>query len=312
MPHEPSTFSPGTHGPSDDGPARITRVGIVAKPGLTDTAVELTAVTAWLDARGIESVVEDETSKMADLRSRPRASRDDLPARVDLMLVFGGDGTLLGMADRIAQADREIPILGVNFGTLGFLTEISASELLSSLEAALDGRAIIEARMMLRSMVERAGRTDVDRIVLNDVAVTGGSLSRIVEFSVSVGGEFVARFNADGLIISSPTGSTAYNLSAGGPIVHPAVDAMVLNPIAPHTLTNRPIVIPADADVAIQPVLQRAGDEAFVTFDGQSGLQLQNGDVVHIQRARRPMRLVRGSARSYYEVLRTKLRWAER
>ncbi|MCX6543242.1 MAG: NAD(+)/NADH kinase [Acidobacteria bacterium] len=300
------------HSSTTQSPPRITRVGIVAKPGLTETAVELTAVTAWLDARGVESVVEDETSMMADLRSRPRASRDDLPLRVDLMLVFGGDGTLLGMADRIAQADREIPIRGVNFGTLGFLTEISASELLPSLEAALDGTATIESRMMLRSRVERAGLVHVDRIVLNDVAVTGGSLSRIVEFEVFVSGDFVARFNADGLIISSPTGSTAYNLSAGGPIVHPAVDAMVLNPIAPHALTNRPIVIPASAEVAVQPVLQRPGDEAFVTFDGQAGLQLETGDVVHIRRARRPMRLVRGSARSYYEVLRTKLRWTER
>jgi NAD+ kinase len=300
------------HSSTTQGPPRVTRVGVVAKPGLTETAVELTAVTAWLDARGIESVVEDETSMMADLRSRPRASRDDLPLRVDLMLVFGGDGTLLGMADRIAQADREIPILGVNFGTLGFLTEISASELLPSLEAALNGTATIESRMMLRSRVERAGRAHVDRIVLNDVAVTGGSLSRIVEFEVFVSGDFVARFNADGLIISSPTGSTAYNLSAGGPIVHPAVDAMVLNPIAPHALTNRPIVIPASAEVAIKPLLQRHGDEAFVTFDGQAGVQLENDDVVHIQRARRPMRLVRGSARSYYEVLRTKLRWTER
>jgi NAD+ kinase len=275
-------------------------------------AIELTAVTAWLDARGIESVVEDETSKMADLRSRAKASRDELPYRVDLMLVFGGDGTLLGMADRIAQADLEIPILGVNFGTLGFLTEIAASELLPSLAAALDGTAVIEPRMMLESSVERAGRTHVERIVLNDVAVTGGSLSRIVEFAAFVSGDFVARFNADGLIISSPTGSTAYNLSAGGPIVHPAVDAMVLNPIAPHTLTNRPIVIPADAQVAIQPVLQRPGDEAFVTFDGQAGLQLENGDIVHIQRARQTMRLIRGATRSYYDVLRKKLRWAER
>ena len=307
-----SSENNATRSSTHQGPARITRVGIVAKPGLTDTAVELTGVTAWLDARGIESVVEDETSKMADLRLRRKASRDDLPALVDLILVFGGDGTLLGMADRIAQADLEIPILGVNFGTLGFLTEFAASELLPTLEAALDGTALIESRMMLHSRVERAGRTHVDRVVLNDVAVTGGSLSRIVDFSVSVSGDFVARFNADGLIISSPTGSTAYNLSAGGPIVHPAVDALVLNPIAPHALTNRPIVIPADAEVSIQPVLQRPGDEAFVTFDGQSGVQLENGDVVHIQRARRPMRLVRGSARSYYDVLRKKLKWAER
>ena len=216
------------------------------------------------------------------------------------------------MADRIAQAGLEIPILGVNFGTLGFLTEIAAAELLAALQDAIDGTAAIESRMMLRSNVARVGQPAVDRIVLNDVAVTGGSLSRIVEFSVTVGGDFVARFNADGIIISSPTGSTAYNLSAGGPIVHPAVDAFVLNPIAPHTLTNRPLVIPANVEVTIQPVLQRAGDEAFVTFDGQSGMQLENGDVVHVRRAARPMRLVRGSAHTYYEVLRAKLRWSER
>jgi len=291
---------------------RIARVGIVAKPGLTATAVELQAVTAWLDARGVEPIIEHETAAMTGLTGRRGASRDELPALVDLILVFGGDGTLLGMADRIGEADLEIPILGVNFGTLGFLTEIAAAELLPSLQAALDGTAVVESRMMLRSNIERAGTAGPDRIVLNDVAVTGGSLSRIVEFAVSVGGDFVARFNADGIIISSPTGSTAYNLSAGGPIVHPAVDAFVLNPIAPHALTNRPLVIPADADVTIQPVLQRPGDEAFVTFDGQSGEQLQNGDVVRVRRARRPMRLIRSADRSYYEVLRTKLRWAER
>ena len=298
---------------SESGPPTpITRVGLVAKPGLTAAAAELASIAAWLEQRGIEPVVEAETAMMANLRTRTRASRDELPRLVDLVLVLGGDGTLLGMADRIAQAGLEIPILGVNFGSLGFLTEVAFSELFPSLESALAGTAVIESRMMLRSTVERAGSDHVDRIVLNDVAVTGGSLSRIVEFSVAVGGDFVARFNADGLIIASPTGSTAYNLSAGGPIVHPAVDALVLNPIAPHTLTNRPVVIPADAEVVIQPLLKRPGDEAFVTFDGQFGMQLENGDLVHVQRARRPMRLVRASTRSYYEVLRQKLRWAER
>jgi len=292
--------------------SHITRVGIVAKPGLTETSVELGLVTRWLDERRIESVIETETANMTGQSGRRLASRDELPSLVDLVLVFGGDGTLLGMADRIAQANLEIPILGVNFGTLGFLTEVTASELLSVLQAAIDGSAVIEPRMMLRSHVARAGQAVADRIVLNDVAVTGGSLSRIVEFAVTVGGDFVARFNADGIIISSPTGSTAYNLSAGGPIVHPEVDAFVLNPIAPHTLTNRPLVIPANVEVTIQPVLQRAGDEAFVTFDGQSGLELQNGDVVHVRRATRLMRLVRGSSRNYYEVLRAKLRWSER
>lgn len=290
----------------------IRRVGIVAKPGLTEAAAELAAIAAWLSARGVEPIIEAETAVTADLRDRRRATRDELAGLVDLVLVLGGDGTLLGAADRIARADLEIPILGVNFGSLGFLTEIALPELFPSLEAALAGTAVTELRMMLRSRVERAGGDQVDRIVLNDVAITGGSLSRIVEFSVSVSGEFVARFNADGIIIASPTGSTAYNLSAGGPILHPAVDALVLNPIAPHTLTNRPIVIPATSEVAVQPLLKRPGDEAFVTFDGQYGLQLENGDIVHVQRAPRPMRLVRASTRSYYQVLRQKLKWAER
>ena len=166
--------------------------------------------------------------------------------------------------------------------------------------------------MMLKAASCAAAVTQSQHVVLNDVTVTGGSLSRIVEFWVSVDGEFVARFNADGIIVSSPTGSTAYNLSAGGPIVHPAVDAFILNPIAPHTLTNRPIVIPASARVVVQPILRREGDEAFATFDGQRGEQLSTGDEVHVARSPRSMRLVRAVARSYYDVLREKLRWAER
>jgi len=181
-----------------------------------------------------------------------------------------------------------------------------------SLEAALAGTAVIESRLMLRAVVERAGRVRVDRRVLNDVTITGGSLSRVVEFVVSVGGEFVASFHADGIIIATPTGSTAYNLSAGGPIVHPAVDAFVLNPIAPHTLTNRPVVIPASGDVLVQPLPRGENVDAFVTFDGQAGERLYVNDLVRIQRAARPVRLVRASTRSYYQVLREKLRWAER
>ena len=165
---------------------------------------------------------------------------------------------------------------------------------------------------MLRARAERNGSTLYDRLVLNDVVVTGGSLSRIVEFSVSVGNDLVARFLADGIIVASPTGSTAYNLSAGGPIVHPAVDALVLNPIAPHTLTHRPLVIPASADVEIRPLLKTAGEPAYATFDGQLGVELQSGDVVRVRRAERPVRLIRTMPRSYYEVLRRKLRWAER
>jgi NAD+ kinase len=290
----------------------ITRVGIVAKPGLTAVSADLPLIAAWLERRGVEAVFDAETAALTNPGHFATVSRDELPRRVDLVLLLGGDGTLLGMADRVAQADLEIPILGVNFGGLGFLTEITYPELYPSLEAVLAGTAAIESRLMLRGVVERAGRVVAERRVLNDVTVTGGSLSRVVEFVVSVGGEFVASFHADGIVIATPTGSTAYNLSAGGPIVHPAVDALVLNPIAPHTLTNRPVVIPASADVLVQP-LPRGGDvDAFVTFDGQAGERLEAGDAVRVQRAARPARLVRASTRSYYQVLREKLRWAER
>ena len=290
----------------------IKRVGIVAKPGLTAVSADLPAIAAWLRERGVESVFDDDTSALAATAGLRRVARDDLPRHVDLILLLGGDGTLLGMADRTAQAGLEVPILGVNFGGLGFLTEVTYDELYASLEAALAGTAPVESRLMLRAVIERAGQARAEHFVLNDVTVTGGSLSRVVEFAVSVGGEFVARFHADGIIVATPTGSTAYNLSAGGPIVHPGVHALVLNPIAPHTLTNRPVVIPASAEVLVQPHARGEGSEAFVTFDGQSGERLDFTDTVRVQQAARPAKLVRAVNRSYYQVLREKLRWAER
>jgi NAD+ kinase len=298
--------------PPSSNASPITRVGIAAKPGMSGTAAEVASVMAWLARRGVQAVIEERTARAAGLEPGFHPSRDDLPHHVDLVVVFGGDGSLLGMADRIAQAGLDVPILGVNFGTLGFLTEITLPELFPALDATLAGRAVIETRMMRDARIERNRAEVSNRTVLNDVAVTGGSLSRIVEFWVWVGEEFVARLHADGVVVATPTGSTAYNLSAGGPIVHPEVGAIVLNPIAPHTLTNRPIVIPATSDVRVQPVLNRDDDEAFVTFDGQRGERLESRDVVRIVRSPRTMRLVRTSTNSYYQVLRQKLRWAER
>ena len=290
----------------------ITRVGIVAKPGLTAISADLPAMVAWLTARGVEAVFDADTARLTPVDGARVVTRDELPHHVDLILLMGGDGTLLGMADRVAQAGRDVPILGVNFGGLGFLTEITYPELFPSLEAALAGTAGIDERMMLRVCVQRGAADLTTRYVLNDVAVTGGSLSRLLEFDVTVGGKFVASFHADGIIVATPTGSTAYNLSAGGPIVHPAVDALILNPIAPHTLTNRPVVIPAGAEVVVQPKVRGVETEAFVTFDGQEGERLDAGDSVRVERAPQPARLIRASARSYYQVLRQKLRWAER
>jgi NAD+ kinase len=287
------------------------RVGIVAKLRLLAVAPHLVELGAWLDRRGVEPIFETDTATLADLRGRRTASREELPALVDLVLVLGGDGTLLAAADRVSLAGRDIPILGVNFGHLGFLTELAWPDVYSTLEQALAGTAAIDERMMLRAAVRRRGQQLAEHVALNDVVITRGALSRIIDLSVSVGGEFVARFNADGLIISTPTGSTAYNLSAGGPILHPDVDALVLTPIAPHTLSNRPVVIPATREVTVHPHLTDSTQEVVLTIDGQSGFPLEADDYVRVNRSA-PARLIKPSSHSYFEVLRKKLMWAKR
>ena len=260
-------------------------------------------------------VFDPDTAALADIRRRDRAIRrrrpGRLPRHVDMIVVLGGDGTLLGTAGRIAKAESDIPILGVNFGSLGFLTEVTLPEIFTSLESAVNGTAQIEERMMLHVAVDAGGRRLADRIVLNDVVVTQGALSRIIELSVSVDGEFMMRVKADGLIIASPTGTTAYNLSAGGPIVHPQVDGLTITPIAPHTLTNRPVVVPGSSEIRIQPLIHDEQSEVFATFDGQSLLPLKNDHVVSVRRAEKRLRLIRASARGYFQVLREKLKWGE-
>jgi len=291
----------------------ITRVGLVAKTGLDPAAGVLAELAGWLEAREVRAVFETDTAALAGLPSnRGTVSRDELPAMCDLIVVLGGDGTLIGMADRIAQSGADVPIVGVNFGSLGFLTEITLPELYPSLEAVLDGTAEIDERMMLRSRTLRDGVVYADRLALNDVVITKGALSRIIELSVAIGDRPVMRVRADGLIIASPTGSTAYNLAAGGPILHPAVDALLLTPIAPHMLTNRPVVIPASSEVRVRPAMNGSNEEVFVTIDGQSGHALQSDDEICITRADRPLRLVRASTRTYFDVLRQKLKWSER
>ena len=296
----------------DAPPRAIRSVGLVAKARLREAAGLLREIAGWLDERGVKAVFEEETAAIADpVTGQPPLSKDMLPTVVDMVLVLGGDGTLLAMANRIAQASVDIPILAVNFGSLGFLTEITLPELYLSLESALAGTAGIDHRRMLRSRTYRDRRVLADRLALNDVVITKSALSSIIDLSVSVRDQFVTKFRADGLIIASPTGSTAYNLAAGGPIVHPAVDALVLTPIAPHTLTNRPIVIPASSEVRVEPLVGGSNQEIFVSFDGQFGFQLQGNDVVSVVQSSRPLRVVRASARNYFGVLREKLKWGK-
>ena len=212
----------------------------------------------------------------------------------------------------IAESGHDTPILAVNFGSLGFLTEITRPEIFTALDAVIAGRATHDLRMMLRASAKRRGHADAVHLALNDIVFTRTAISRMIELSVSVGDQFVTTVKADGLIVATPTGSTAYNLAAGGPIVHPSMDALVLTPIAPHTLTNRPIVIPTERDVRVRSTSSNAGDEVYVTIDGQTGFGLHESDEISISKSARPLRLIRSTTRSYFEVLRQQLKWNER
>jgi NAD+ kinase len=297
---------------SADRVGTVATVGIVAKSHLRAATPHLIDIAAWLAAHHVAAIFETATAALMPHASDRRvADKSTIAGSVDLVLVLGGDGTLLSMADCIGLAGSDIPILGVNFGSLGFLTEVTLPEILSSLEAAIGGAAPIEERLMLRSTTRRAGQTFAEHLSLNDVVITKTARARMIDLTVYVGDEFVTRVKADGLIIATPTGSTAYNMSAGGPIVQPSVDALLLTPIAPHTLTNRPIVIPATSVVRVQPNMEER-DELFVTFDGQAGFDVEAGDTITVRRADHPLRLIKPSTRSYFEILRTKLKWGER
>jgi NAD+ kinase len=297
----------------------ITRAGLVARRHLAAARPTLIELASWLEARDVAPVFETETAALAGLEGRETAAADDLAGGVDLVIALGGDGTLLAAANRIAAAGLDVPIVGINFGSLGFLTEVTLAELYDALASVLDGSASIDSRMMLRASI--AGADDrpavLDRLVLNDIVITRGSLSRMIDLEVRITPgsdsaqpwDFATRVKADGLILATPTGSTAYNLSAGGPIVEPAVDAFVMTPIAPHTLTNRPVVLSGSTEVRITPLFDDVKTEVYVTFDGQSGRELERGEQVVIRRAARRLNLVRASGRSYYDVLQQKLKW---
>ena len=261
---------------------KVARVGLIAKHNLDPAAGVLAELAGWLEARNVHTVFETETAALAGLPpGRPTSSRDELPKACDLIVVLGGDGTLIGMANRIAQAGVDVPILGVNFGSLGFLTEITLEELYESLESVLAGNALIDERMMLRARTIRRNAVFQERIVLNDVVITKAALSRIIELAVTVGKQLVMRVRADGLIVATPTGSTAYNLAAGGPIVQPAVDALLLTPIAPHMLTNRPLVLPGGSELRVEPLMD----------------VLARRSLRHVRRAVRPCAAGRGCRR---------------
>ncbi len=245
--------------------------------------------------------------KLAEVVGWPVPDAEAL-ARVSLVVVLGGDGTLI-YASRLL-AGRPVPILGVNLGSLGFMTEIPQPELFPALEAALEGRFQVDRRMKLRCQLWREGRVILEEEVLNDVVINKGVLARIADHEMSIDGEFVTSYKSDGVIVATPTGSTAYALSAGGPIVHPFTDAVIVAPICPHALTQRAIVVPSDRAISI--ALRTEVVDVFLTVDGQSGIPLQAGDRLDVVRSPNAVLLIRNPDIGYFQILRQKLRWGER
>ena len=282
------------------------RIGIVTKHDLVEARETLAELEAWLHARGVTAVWAPEAAALLPAPPEFVRERATLASEVDLVVVLGGDGTLLSTAGHIARSGRDVPILAVNFGSLGFLTEITRPELQRALGEVLDGRSTLDERMMLSARARRAGETEADVPVLNDVVFTRTALSRIIDLSVWVGDQFVTRVKADGLIVASPTGSTAYAMSAGGPIVHPALSVMALVPVSPHTLSNRPIVVSSDSVV---DVIVRSAADPSVHFDSHTHFNLREGDCVTVRRYSHAIRLLHPARHSYYTMLREKLNW---
>ena len=286
----------------------IQKVGIISRPRRADIARVVPPLIEWLRAHGAEVVCDSETGDCIGAVTGQTLRREQLPACSDLLIVLGGDGTLLSAARLVA--DRQVPILPVNLGGLGFLTTVPLDDLYAILEEIFSGKNRMSERVMLEAQIVRDGGTIRRQIALNDAVLNKAALARIMDVALHVDGEYVTTYKADGLILSTPTGSTAYSLSAGGPIVYPTVESFVVTPICPHTLTNRPLVIPDTAKIDID--FQAEDDAVFLTLDGQLGIELVKGDQIVVRKASEKLRLVLPSKKTYFQVLRNKLKWGER
>jgi NAD+ kinase len=283
------------------------QAAIISKPLKPELAGILRDLIAWLEARNYHYLLDpDSATYVSGVNPIPRV---DLPKhKPNLVIVLGGDGTLLAAARAFARTTT--PILSINLGSLGFLTEIPLSELYATLEAWCDNCAEIEVRSMMRAEIIRDGRLVKKWDALNDVVVAKGTIARMGDYSVEIDQQAVATFRADGIIVSTPTGSTAYNLAANGPIVMPNVNAMLVTPICPHLLTIRPIVVPGESTVCVEVV--GVPNEIYLTVDGQEAVQLKLGDRVRCQRSDAAVRLLRHRPNGLFSVLRSKLKWGER
>ena len=287
----------------------IKRIGVVLKPNQPDALKTMCELTIWLAQRGIALIggpeiererIEHQTGCTVD-----QVESEKIAANADLVLVLGGDGTMIATAR--LMGDAEVPVLGINYGGLGYLAEFRIEELYEALESILAGNYRLDKRVMLAVDLLRGGETIESNRVLNDVVINKSALARIIEIEAYLNQQFVNSFRADGLIVSTPTGSTAYNLSAGGPVVFPSMNAVVITPICPFTLSNRPIVVPDDATVELR--LKTNQEDVALTLDGQVGFSLKVEDRVMIHKSQTTFNLVQPTNRNYFDVLRDKLRW---
>lgn len=285
----------------------VRKIGIVTKTTSPHAEDVMTELVPWLAGRGVEVTVQEDYGALSGARVRS-VPKGEVAQGSDIVLVLGGDGTLLSVARLVEKTGQ--PLLGINLGSLGFLTELALDELYPSLEKVLAGNYFIEERMRLEVHLHRGGEKIDQFLVLNDVVVNKGALARIIDLEAYVNGEQVTVYKADGLIVATPTGSTAYTLAAGGPIVEPTMEVILVAPICPHTLTNRPLVVPGSSHI----VLHLASDsgKVFLTLDGQKGTELSQGDSIHIKAAPQRLRLIRTGEKTFYQVLRAKLHWGHR
>ncbi len=281
------------------------KIGIIVKPRL-EAAEVLRELFSYLKKRNVEVFLDKETASVIG-ESSPH-QKSDIPGKVDVIAVLGGDGTLLSVARLIGCQD--VPIFGINLGSLGFLTEATLEELYPTLDRVIEGKIHYDERMMLTAAVVRHGEKISHFTVLNDIVINKSALAKIIDMEAYIDGKHIANFKADGLIISTPTGSTAYNLAAGGPIVHPNMHSIILTPICPHILTNRPVVIMDNSRIEI--VLKSMDTQVHLTLDGQVGFSLQGEDVIRIEKAACTIKLISVPGKNYFDVLRTKLKWTER
>lgn len=286
----------------------IRTVGIISRPRPEEVARVVPPLIEWLRARQIEVICDSETSGCMGPLSGNSHPREQLPALADLIIVLGGDGTLLAAARLVG--DCPVPVLAVNLGGLGFLTSVPQDELYTILEKILQSQHWVSERVLLEAEIVREGQVIRRQRALNDAVLNKGAMARIMDLELRVDDTYVTTYKADGLIISTPTGSTAYSLAAGGPIVYPRVAAFIVTPICPHTLTNRPLVIPDTSKIEVD--FHPGEEPVYLTLDGQIGIELNRGDHVVVHKAASKLQLVRPARHTYYEILRNKLKWGGR